>query len=394
MMPLADLISPVSVDAFLADFVGRCAVHSVGTSDRHSGHFSWDALDALLNNAPAPHPALRVVSAEHGAVTPHSAAQAIAAMRQGTGLVLQEADRYHDALGALADALTAELDEPCRINVYATQPGQAAFPLHADTHDVLVLQLAGNKDWSVTGPSLVDPLFHRSLHPQTPPDDPTPYLRTTLTPGDTLYIPRGHWHQALAMGGPSLHLTVALFRTTGMDLIAFAAEELFQSSLWRASLPLSVGERMRPQEAVSPAHRHHQSALATDLAARLSDPGLLARYRAARLANATPRRPFAVRSHMGSQVGRLWQAHVATVRTEPRDEGLVVHVPGRDLWLPAEVQPALALLFSGEPFRVADACAIAPQLAEETAERIVSDLASEGILHPVSAHPDGGDDTA
>ncbi|NEQ84623.1 MAG: cupin, partial [Moorea sp. SIO2I5] len=64
------------------------------------------------------------------------------------------------------------------------------------------------------------------------------YLKCTLTPGDVLYIPRGHWHYAVALDQPSLHLTLGIHCQTGVDFLDWLVSELRENEAWRESLPL------------------------------------------------------------------------------------------------------------------------------------------------------------
>ena len=55
-----------------------------------------------------------------------------------------------------------------------------------------------------------------------------------------LYIPRGHWHYAIALDEPSLHLTLGVHCKTGIDFLEWLVSELRQQEEWRISLPLRV----------------------------------------------------------------------------------------------------------------------------------------------------------
>ena len=53
-----------------------------------------------------------------------------------------------------------------------------------------------------------------------------------------LYLPRGYWHAAVGMGGPTLHLTVGLTRKNGHDLLAWLADQALAADIVRHDLPL------------------------------------------------------------------------------------------------------------------------------------------------------------
>ncbi|CAK9113954.1 unnamed protein product [Durusdinium trenchii] len=83
------------------------------------------------------------------------------------------------------------------INAYLTPPDAIGKPPHVDDHDVLVLQLAGSKTWTLLDDA------RQTIREQVP-----------LTKGDVMYLPQGIPHHAAAMASheASLHLAVALHR--------------------------------------------------------------------------------------------------------------------------------------------------------------------------------------
>jgi hypothetical protein len=81
--------------------------------------------------------------------------------------------------------------------------------VHHDTHEVLSLQVAGEKRWLVYDPVLVLPLKDQRYRSALgPPGEPV--LDVTLRAGDTMYLPRGWLHQALTSDSDSLHITVGV----------------------------------------------------------------------------------------------------------------------------------------------------------------------------------------
>ena len=94
-------------------------------------------------------------------------------------------------------------------NSYYTPRRSQGFAVHHDTHDVFVLQVAGEKHWRVYDPLLELPLKHQRW--STSLGEPGPaVLELTLRAGDTLYLPRGWLHDALTSETDSLHVTVGV----------------------------------------------------------------------------------------------------------------------------------------------------------------------------------------
>lgn len=387
--PLASLIAPLPVEVFRREVFARRAAHIVGPDDRFASLFGWGALDALLNGAPPPHPALRLYAGPAGFVPATDAASAVRLLREGATVVVNDADRYEPRLGGLVDRVEAELGEQARINVYASQPGAEGFPLHADTHDVFALQVAGRKRWRIAAPTHPDPLHHPNIPPPLAPEQPRVYLTAETTPGDVLYIPRGHWHDAVAVGEPSLHLTLAVFFSTGMDLLYHLSEVMHGLPLFRQSFPLHSGpphrERAAPAE-----HLAHLAQLRAALDAVLSDPEILASMADARLGARQPRRPFALGGHVRPAPGpdtRL-QAPTSAVRMgEGTGEGAFdLIVPGRRLRFPASAAPIVRALLSAGETTLAALQAALPEADPALVAEVVAGLIGEGIVRPA----DGG----
>jgi len=110
------------------------------------------------------------------------------------------------------------VEELCEIRtfgtVYQTPAGMQGFRVHWDLGSVVVLQLEGKKKWTVQAPivSSVDEIKGRNPHlTDAEAAQASTVIKTTLEPGDALFIPRGAPHYAEAEdGAPSLHLSLGL----------------------------------------------------------------------------------------------------------------------------------------------------------------------------------------
>ncbi|CAE7480289.1 RIOX2 [Symbiodinium natans] len=121
------------------------------------------------------------------------------------------------------------------MNAYLTPPGAIGKPPHVDDHDVLVLQLAGEKKWLLLDSAT------RELQEEV-----------VLHAGDVLYLPQGIPHHAAAREGtsPSLHVALGLHRlplSTAFVLAAMltlSSEASCRVPAAGARLPASVVEEM------------------------------------------------------------------------------------------------------------------------------------------------------
>jgi len=71
---------------------------------------------------------------------------------KGATIALTSLDRHWKPLGDLCLKLEEQLDHGVKTNVYLTAAHTTGFPPHYDTHDILVLQIAGRKRWRIHEP--------------------------------------------------------------------------------------------------------------------------------------------------------------------------------------------------------------------------------------------------
>lgn len=158
----------------------------------------------------------------------------------GTTLVLQGLHRTWPPVGALAAGLAEDLGHPVQVNAYITPPQSQGFAAHYDTHDVFVLQIAGQKRWRIHPPVVESPL------PDQPWDTVAAMVEKrasepaeideVLQPGDCLYLPRGFVHSAEAMGDTSVHLTFGIHPVVQRDVLRAALDTIISRG-WNQSLP-------------------------------------------------------------------------------------------------------------------------------------------------------------
>jgi hypothetical protein len=146
--------------------------------------------------------------------------RAVAAhFESGHTLVVKDAALFSPSVQALCNRIQRETLIYAQANAYLTPPNERGFGLHYDTHDTLVLQIEGTKDWHVREPLTQLPI---ESQPSGRASD-TGRMRTyTLRPGDTLYVPRGYRHECTAGAAVSLHLTFALLPVRAIELLESA----------------------------------------------------------------------------------------------------------------------------------------------------------------------------
>jgi hypothetical protein len=262
-------------------------------------------------------------------------------------------------------------------NAYYTPRDSQGLAVHHDTHDVFVLQIAGEKRWLVYEPVFPLPLkqqrYRRELGgPGEAVHD------VTLQPGDTLYLPRGWLHEAVTSATNSLHITVGVNVYTWIDAFKAALAECEQEEAFRRSVS---------------AEGEGGADLLDGLRARLRPDLVTARRRRRFLAT---RRP--IRGGQLSQIQALRQLGLETeLGRRPTVlaelSGTTLTFEGKRLDFPPHVAEELEFIASSEqPFRAAD---LPGELDEESRLVLVRRLVREGFLlvsEPARGGPSPGSD--
>jgi hypothetical protein len=141
----------------------------------------------------------------------------------GATIVLQALHLHWHPAAVYCRGLETELGWPVQANAYRTPASSQGFGVHHDTHDVLVLQVAGHKRWRIYEPVVELPLKAQRWSPGRDTDRVgEPVRDITLHAGDTLYLPRGWPHEATSADADSLHITVGLHPPTRQDALRAA----------------------------------------------------------------------------------------------------------------------------------------------------------------------------
>ncbi|MGC1198242.1 MAG: cupin domain-containing protein [Geitlerinemataceae cyanobacterium] len=234
MERIEKIFDPVNLDDFQGKYFNKKALFVPGHECKFSHVMNWENLNTVLDNSILPDVNLILVKKSQ-----HEECRSISELRSrlndGYTLVLNNLHRKFKPVGILAEEIGRYFNEPTQVNLYLSQSDVNGFDMHYDTHDVLIFQLYGSKHWDIYHPTVEKPVFIMKEHGK---DKPTtaPYADLTLTPGDLLYIPRGHWHLPISSGNePSLHLTLGVRSRTGLDFLEWLKGELSESLSWRES---------------------------------------------------------------------------------------------------------------------------------------------------------------
>ncbi|MFC9328614.1 JmjC domain-containing protein [Kitasatospora sp. NPDC057015] len=294
-----------------------------------------------------------------------------ALLADGATVILDQANAFDPTMEVACRALQWWARERVQVNVYLTTNEASGFPLHWDDHEVVILQLAGEKEWEVRGTSRTAPMYRDADPNATPSDDVL--WSGVMRPGDVMHIPRGHWHQATRNGsgsGSSLHVTFGITKRTGASWLAWLGdwcrtEEVFRLDLDRAGGPGT-------EQLVAAARR---------LVEEQSPADFLASYEQA----VAPARQVPFLEIFGPLDAVVCTTHF---RPRVRQIGATVEVlaSGRRLTFAGKALPSLTLLLSGRPVVLSSAAAVVGAEVSELAEILVK----EGLCAPLTAELSSG----
>lgn len=299
-----------------------------------------------------------------------------ALLREGCTLVLDEANVFDPAMEVACRALQWWSRERVQVNMYLTTQDASGFDLHWDDHDVVVVQLEGEKAWEVRGVSRPAPMYRDAARN----DDPSEQIvwSGVMRAGDVMHIPRGYWHQATRNGkggGQSLHMTFGFTKRTGVSWLTWLADWSREHELFRHDLDRWGTAEQREMQA----DQLRQAAQAL-IAARPVGGFLTTRELDEPAARHVPFLEI---------FGPLREVVCVTQfppLIDEHGESVEVLAAGTKLTFAAKTLPALRLLLSGRPVMLADA---ALSVGAEV-ERMAEILIEEGLCASVTVELSSG----
>jgi hypothetical protein len=348
-------------------------------------------LEALIADPDARYPSIRLArdgrylppeaytkDAQTGQVTFHGVpdlGKIAAEYGRGASIALTSPDRRWRPLAALCRQLEEALDHPLHSNIYLT-PGRAAgFPPHYDTHEVLILQVAGRKRWYIDEPTIRLP--HRT---QTCTPDgfvPGPRLmEIELHPGDLLYLPRGFVHSTRTSESYSGHITLGINIHTWADLVADLVPGAIEREDLRAGLPPGFAARA----GLRPFLKERLLQILSGSAPMDLDPALDRIAATVRAARRRPPAGFIADVTVLVPDSRLESAMGADCRLALAEDRVTLNLHGNAYVFPPALAPLLQVVCSRSVFRPVD---LPGGLGLDVSLSLVRYLQSIGLLREV-----------
>lgn len=388
------LIQPVDLHDFLTNHYARAPLVVRAPPEKYNNLFNWCSLEAILNRGAVPGGGVKLNLAGRFLPT-NSHSAVLSGLGRGATLIFENVDRHDFKLGRFTDAFSHETFAPCRFNLYASPVGQQGYKIHYDTHDVFILQAEGKKEWHVFPPTLDQPLYFQKIHGVSPPPAGKDEFVVTLDKGDLLYIPKGHWHYAIANDRPSLHLTLAWFTRTGIDLLIWLVDELRDTVSVRQEIFPPLDEQETDQGEHKQAFAGVVQAVRREMLALLDSAELRERFYDHVVASAKNRHPYSLPAQIdddetGHQLGvaYLRHPHPYTLRSSGQAGALELVIAGKRYDIHAALAPLVRTIFSGDQISQEEILSAAPGVSVSRLGAFIRELVRDGILtdHPGSPH--------
>jgi ribosomal protein L16 Arg81 hydroxylase len=350
MRTFANLLNPISPSDFIDQYwTQKAIIISDNNPKKFADLFSWESLNQILNLYPLKSPEIRLSQSGKKFQPIQTAQDIIQSCQSGATLVVDCLHQKNENIAKLAEQLRLELGHRIQVNSYSSPGEQQGFTCHYDSHEVFILQISGQKHWRVFPESFPYPTSETPSSQFTPPET-NPYLEQTLNPGELLYIPRGHWHYAIAAAEPSLHLTLGIDGPTGIDFSDWLTEQLQTSPQWRQTLPfLNINYRS--------ACREHLQQLIETWREKIEQDNLIERYLDEQYLKGQPSRQFsfpAQLSHPQFPNGLLTQFYrpqqPVLIETNPNIEGYTLKTGEKKIALSGLEFSSLEKIFTAENF--------------------------------------------
>jgi hypothetical protein len=389
----ADITSPLRPDEFLSKYWSRRAVHLRDPRRTFDAEFGWPALNSLLNSGDLTYPST-VVSREERVIpadeftsggTAVNPAAVMKLFRDGASFSIRGADSHWPPLKAIIASLYDTLFESVHTNVYCSPANTQGFRCHYDLHEVFVLQIEGTKHWKVFEPTIdfpVEPWKEEDV----PDDAATPYVDVVLGKGDVLYVPRGHWHYAIAQDSPSLHITVGVTCRKGETLLDWLATELRAHPAWRRNVPAMGGPRADGRLPDATEFQTWFNELRSTLRAALDEPSIGDRFALELFAATSP--IVTTTMPLDGSADPLPFGELVFVRprgqrhvvTDHGDGRVAVRVAGAEMELEGVSRELLARIFSPEPFTLAELAPLRGGVSSDDLTELLETLVRSGML--------------
>ncbi|MDZ8106465.1 MAG: cupin domain-containing protein [Nostoc sp. DedQUE12a] len=384
------LIQPIDIATFLENYwQQRSLVLIRKQADYYASLFSMEYVEDLIRFTDLKSQECKVfkttegesvktyAAMENSYSNSYAANQLYDAYNQGNTLCIHKIHDRCKSVATFCRNLEVFLNHPVNINLYLTPKDAQGFPPHYDTHDVFVLQIAGSKNWRIYESFSDIPLVTKGYIVDQNKLD-APLHEVCLQPGDLLYIPRGHVHEAITSETSSLHLTVGVsvfeWATLINEAIASVAE---QNVNFRKALPVGFLHHSEAKASI----KNQLAQLLQILAESANDEDAMERLTKRFISGMSPLPDgHFISLDAVNQINpntTIAKRQGMICQITKKVDSVMIQFPGGEVTGPPHIEPALRFIANSEEFLVKD---LPGFLSNNSKLVLVQRLLKEGLL--------------
>ncbi|MET3623282.1 JmjC domain-containing protein [Burkholderia ambifaria] len=223
----------------------------------HQNLPNWDNVNALLESGLLDYPRIRISStdAEYSrgysgflrySSNPRGGRFATIipdllyrALDDGCTIIIDGCQDYFPSVLALTNEIENHFKCQSWANIYISAKCGTGFGCHFDDHDIISVQLSGTKRWNIYKPTYISPNRGDKSFYLNPPTS-APDLVENLSPGSSLYLPSGYWHDVQTISTYSLHITLGLDFPSKLDVARAMINKLGLNEIFRGHINFSI----------------------------------------------------------------------------------------------------------------------------------------------------------
>lgn len=226
---LGEILAPLPICSFW-DYYQIKPVIFKGNKNKYSDLLNWEKFNYYISQVGVQYERIRI-NKEGKEQEVKSHANIADKENQGSTIVFSSLHHFDEKLRSLVENVQLSLMEPCQANIYATPANNQGFAAHFDTHDVIIIQVSGEKHWKVYSNPKDFPIKSGKKTDSVPSEVA---IDAILKNGDALYIPKGYWHEGFSnREQPSLHITLGIRSKSPLDFIKWLASYVENDSNFR-----------------------------------------------------------------------------------------------------------------------------------------------------------------
>ena len=397
---LDEIMEPLGVERFLAEYDGQKPLHLKGRPDKFAEVMSWDKLNAILSQitiwsqnslklvldkeaVPAARYCAAAAGRDGGQVLRPDPDKVKDFLRRGATLIADDIDHLNPGMTALAQALEQGLGGQVQGNLYLSSRRRQGFAAHFDTHDVYAVHVEGTKTWHVYEGRAADPIAHlafRSYGQEHHEKAKGNLLRDVhMEPGDLLYLPRGQYHDAIADEGGAVHIAFGVTYPIGLDVVSTLFERMLFEPVFRANLPRPDGS------GDDRALRERLRVLADGIAAVLAEPKTLEQIKVMQREHRYPRHAYDLPDLLAETADERFRVRAAGLRLVQQGGrfGLVREGTRAATEVPADVSAMVGWVLERKQFSRHELAQAFPERQAAQLDSLLRDLGAMRLTEPI-----------